>query len=91
VMRIRLERAARTVLFIVAGLFLLMGLVLTVTDISWLPALKLGVPNIGWTGVFAIAVIFDWIAAILAFFVLRRMPVPAGGERPSVADAAVRP
>ena len=91
VMRIRLERAARTVLFIVAGLFLLMGLVLTVTDISWLPALKLGVPNIGWAGVFAIAVIFDWIAAILAFFVLRRMPVPAGGERPSVADAAVRP
>ena len=91
VMRIRLERAARTVLFIVAGLFLLMGLVLTVTDISWLPALKLGVPNIGWTGVFAIAVIFDWIAAILAFFVLRRMPVPTGGERPSVADAAVRP
>ena len=88
VMRIRLERAATTVLFAVAGVFLLVGLVLTVTDIPWLPTVKLGVPNIGWAGVFAIAVIFDWIAAILAFFVLRRMPVPAGGERPSVADAA---
>lgn len=85
VLRMALGSGARTVLFVVAGVFLVLGLVLTVTDISWLPAVKLTVPNIGWAGVFAIAVVFDWTGAILAFFVLRRMTIPAGGERPSVA------
>ena len=84
VLHLTLARTARIVLFAVAGVFLVIGLVLTVTDIAWLPSMKLGVPNIGWGGVFAIAVVFDFIAAILAFFVLRKMAVPAGGERPSV-------
>jgi hypothetical protein len=30
--------------------------------------------------VFAIAAVFDIVAALLAFFVLRRMSVPSGGE-----------
>jgi len=85
VLRIRLGAAARTVLFTLAGAFLVLGLYLTVTDIGWLPKLGVTVPNIGWGGVFAIAVVFDWTAAILAFFVLRRMAVPAGGERLSAA------
>lgn len=85
VMKIDLRGAARTTLFAIAGVFLALGLFLTITDISWLPKLSATVPNIGWAGVFAIAVIFDWTGAILAFFVLRRMAIPAGGERPSVA------
>jgi OFA family oxalate/formate antiporter-like MFS transporter len=71
VLRINLGQAAKVVLFVIAGIFLVYGLTLT----------------IGWAGVFGIAVVFDWTAAILAFFVLRRMAVPAGGERPSVATA----
>ncbi len=39
------------------------------------------------TVLFAIAVVFDWTGAILAFFVLRRMAVPAGGERPTTTAA----
>jgi len=89
VMKIALAAGARTVLFVVAGIFLVIGLVLTVTDIGWLPGVKVAVPNVGWGGVFAIAVVFDWSAAILAFFVLRRMAVPAGGERPSVGTIPV--
>lgn len=85
VMRLSLSSAVRTTLFAVAGVFLVTGLILTVTDIGWLPRIKIGVPNVGWGGVFAIAVVFDFIAAILAYFVLRQMAVPAGGERPSVA------
>jgi OFA family oxalate/formate antiporter-like MFS transporter len=84
VLHISLGKAVRTALFAVAGIFLILGLILTVTDIGWLPSLKLAAPNIGWGGVFAIAVVFDFIAAILAFFVLRRMTVPSGGERLTV-------
>lgn len=88
VLHLAIGRSLRSVLFAVAAAFLVIGLVLTVTDIGWLPTLRIAVPNVGWGGVFAIAVVFDVIAAILAFFVLRRIAVPAGGERPSVADRA---
>jgi MFS family permease len=90
VLRIALTTAARGVLFTIAGVFLVLGLYLTVTDIGWLPKLSVTVPNVGWAGVFAVAVVFDWTAAILAFFVLRRMAVPAGGERPSVETIPAR-
>lgn len=93
VLRILLAPSAKVVLFTLAGIFLMYGLALTVVDSIPTPfALKLAVPNIGWGGVFAIAVIFDWTAAILAFFALRRMAVPAGGTRPSVAaEVALAP
>ncbi len=89
VMRLRIEAAARAALFVVAALFLVLGLYLTVTDIGWFPKISVTVPGIGWAGVFAVAVVFDWTAAILAFFVLRRLAVPAGGERPTVAQPAL--
>jgi len=84
VLRVSLGRTAKIALFVVAGVFLVLGLVLTVVDLAMPFTAKWTVPNIGWGGVFAIAVAFDWIAAILAFFVLRRMVIPTGGERPSV-------
>jgi OFA family oxalate/formate antiporter-like MFS transporter len=85
VLRVNLTRAVKTAIFVVAGVLVLYGLALTVKDIPTPFAAKFTVPNIGWAGVFAIAVIFDWTGAILAFFVLRRMAVPTGGTRPSVA------
>ncbi len=85
-LRIKLGTVARATLFAVAGAFLVLGLYLTVTDIGWLPKLSAAVPKIGWGGVFAIAVVFDWTAAILAFFVLRRLAIPAGGTRPAVGQ-----
>ena len=92
VMKLRLGRTARIVLFTISGIFLVVGLLLTVVNFNTLGiTASWKVPNIGWGGVFAIAVVFDWIAAILAFFVLRRMAVPAGGERPSVAQMAPSP
>jgi len=38
-------------------------------------------PKIGWAGVFPVAIAFDLAAAALAFFVLRRMKVPAARPR----------
>jgi len=34
-------------------------------------------PKWGWTGVFRVAIVFDLIAAVLAYFVLRNMKAPA--------------
>jgi OFA family oxalate/formate antiporter-like MFS transporter len=87
VMRINLGQAAKVVLFFVAGILLVYGLALTITEVPTPFGAKFSVPNIGWAGVFGIAVVFDWTAAILAFFVLRRMAIPEGGERPSVSTA----
>jgi len=43
----------------------------------WTPfAAKFTVPQVGWSGVFKVAIAFDVIAAVLAFFVLRKMKAP---------------
>jgi hypothetical protein len=44
-------------------------------------------PKVGWGGVFAIAIVFDAVAAVLAIFVLRRMKVPSLGTVPAQAPA----
>jgi len=85
ILHIDLQPTSRSVLLTLAGALLVLGLCVTVFDIGWLPTLNVTVPNLGWAGVFGIAVLFDWTAAVLAFFVLRRMSVPAGGTHPSVA------
>ena len=33
-------------------------------------------PCVGWSGVFKVAIVFDVMAAVLAFFVLRKMQAP---------------
>jgi hypothetical protein len=38
--------------------------------------INITMPNVGWFGVYAVAIAFDVIAATLAFFVLKRMKVP---------------
>jgi MFS transporter, OFA family, oxalate/formate antiporter len=77
-LRIQLSRAVKSVLLIVAGALIIYGLALTILPSTWTPfAAKFGVPKIGWRGVFRVAIIFDFCAAFLAYFVLRRMKAPA--------------
>jgi hypothetical protein len=38
--------------------------------------LKFMMPNVGWAGVFKVAIAFDMIAAVLAWFVLRKLKPP---------------
>jgi OFA family oxalate/formate antiporter-like MFS transporter len=87
VLKQSLSPTARTVLFGIGGVLVLYGLALTVWPEQLPPAgiAKWTVPAIGYQGVFAIAAVFDVVASAMAFFVLRRMRVPAGGTRPSVA------
>jgi MFS transporter, OFA family, oxalate/formate antiporter len=76
--------AAKPILLAVAGALVAYGLVLTVVPAVWTPfQAKFAVPKAGWSGVFKVAIVFDSLAAILAFFVLRRMkaPVKAAEER----------
>jgi OFA family oxalate/formate antiporter-like MFS transporter len=86
-----LSPVASRALFGLGAIFVLYGLALTVwpTQVPTPFAAKFTVPQIGYQGVFAIAAVFDVVASLLAFFVLRRMRVPAGGERPSVATRPV--
>jgi len=79
----------RTALFAIGGVLVLYGLALTVWPEQLPPAglAKWKVPAIGYQGVFAIAAVFDVVASLIAFFVLRRMRVPEGGRRPSVAQS----
>jgi MFS transporter, OFA family, oxalate/formate antiporter len=81
VLRISLGSSTRQALYIIGGALVLYGLVLTVLPDVWTPfGARFNVPNIGWFGVFAIAAAFDVCAALIAFFILRRMRVPEGGE-----------
>jgi OFA family oxalate/formate antiporter-like MFS transporter len=89
VLKQTISRTARRALFVIGGVAILYGLGLTVwpTQLPPTGTLNFTVPAIGYQGVFAVAAVFDVIASLLAFFVLRRMKIPAGGERPSVATA----
>jgi hypothetical protein len=78
VFRLELGQAAKTVLLVVSGALITYGLVLTVLPKVWTPFdAKFTLPKSGWAGVYTVAIAFDVIAAVLAFFVLRRMKVPA--------------
>ena len=68
---------AKVILLLVASALVAYGLVLTVIPTVWTPfAAKFTVPQVGWSGVFKVAIAFDLIAAVLAFFVLRNMKAP---------------
>jgi MFS transporter, OFA family, oxalate/formate antiporter len=79
--------AAKGILLVVAGALVFYGLVLTVVPAVWTPFnAKFMVPKGGWVGVFRIAIAFDAIAAVLAFFVLRKMKAPS---KPATNDISV--
>ncbi len=79
VFRIKLGMA-KGILLVVAGMLIAWGIVLTVLPKFWTPSFmgaKFTMPKTGWGGVFKVAIAFDLIAAVLAFFVLRKMKAPA--------------
>lgn len=89
VLRVSIGPAVKTPLLAVAGALILYGIILTVVPTVWTPfAAKIGMPKWGWGGVFKIAIVFDLIAAVLAFFVLRRMKEPV---RQGAAGVAAQP
>jgi OFA family oxalate/formate antiporter-like MFS transporter len=86
VLRIELPAAARTGVLVLAGALITYGIILTVVPAAFSPfAAKFMLPKVGWGGVFRVAIAFDITAAVLAFFVLRKMRLPAA---PGVAARA---
>jgi hypothetical protein len=82
VLRLQLSRNAKAILLAVAGVLITYGILLTVVPTVWTPfAAKFTMPNTGWKGVFRVAIVFDACAAVLAFFVLRRMKAPRSRAR----------
>jgi OFA family oxalate/formate antiporter-like MFS transporter len=76
-LHIRLGRNVKAGLLAVAAVLITYGIILTVVPSVWTPfSAKFALPNTGWRGVFRVAIIFDILAALLAFFVLRRMKAP---------------
>ena len=86
-LRINLSGSAKAGLLGAAAVIVAYALVLTVIpEKIWTPfAAKWTVPKIGWFGVFGITIVLDFLAALLAFFVLRRMKAPALAEEPVTA------
>ncbi|HMF90311.1 MAG TPA: oxalate/formate MFS antiporter [Candidatus Angelobacter sp.] len=82
--------AGKGIILAVAGAIITYGLVLTVwpnAPTALLQA-KFTMPKWGWTGVFKVAIVFDLIAAVLAFFVLRNMKAPALPEAAATEPGA---
>jgi MFS family permease len=78
VLRLPLRKKTHDILFGVGLLLVAYGIVLTVIPSAWTPiAARFTLPKVGWSGVFAVAIVFDLAAAVIAFFVLRSMSVPA--------------
>ncbi|HYL93379.1 MAG TPA: oxalate/formate MFS antiporter [Alphaproteobacteria bacterium] len=89
VWNIKLNKTTKTVLLTIAGLLIAYGLTLTVLPKTWTPfAAKWTLPKIGWFGVFTVAIAFDAIAAVLAFFVLRKMKAPVKPAASGTSAAA---
>jgi MFS transporter, OFA family, oxalate/formate antiporter len=82
--RLDLGRNTEAVLLAVAAVLIAYGIVLTVVPSVWTPfAANFTMPKTGWAGVFRVAIVFDLTAAVLAFFVLRRMKAPSLAEHRS--------
>src|SRR5262249_43645933 len=78
-LHIGLGKGVKGALLSIAGALVTYGIVLTVLPGIWTPfAAKFVMPKVGWSGVFAVAIVFNVIAALLAFFVLRKLNVPQG-------------
>jgi OFA family oxalate/formate antiporter-like MFS transporter len=79
--RVKLGATAKGVLIVLGGALIVYGIVLTVLPATATPfKANFKLPHWGWTGVFRTAIIFDLLAATLAFFVLRRMKAPVAPQ-----------
>jgi len=94
VLGLKLGGNAKAILLAVAGALITYGIVLTVVPTVWTPFhAKFMLPKTGWMGVFRVAIFFDACAALLAFFVLRRMKAPVlseAGVAPQLTPAKAR-
>lgn len=90
VLKINMSKTLRNSLVIGAGVIVGYALFLTVMPEKILGPFsgKIILPKWGWTGVFGISIGFDVIAALLAFFVLKRMKPPELKNGGSAASAA---
>jgi hypothetical protein len=89
VFRMELSRGTRSTLLAIAGAFVTYGILLTVIPTLRTPfGAKFTLPKMGWQGVYGFAIAFDVIAAVLAFFVLRKMKVPALVSAPGESSEA---
>jgi MFS transporter, OFA family, oxalate/formate antiporter len=93
-LRLQLGRNTTAMLLAVAGVLITYGIILTVVPTVWTPFhAKFVMPKTGWQGVFRVAIVFDLAAALLAFFVLRRMKAPVPRQlsvAPQLAPAKAR-
>jgi OFA family oxalate/formate antiporter-like MFS transporter len=81
VLRLHLGRKTRDLLFGLGITLVAYGILLTVVPRLWVPfTARLTLPKIGWAGVFSVAMVFDLVAAGIAYFVLRRMKIPSPRE-----------
>src|SRR5215469_7780307 len=94
VFRVKLGGMVKSVLLAVAAALVTYGiLVVLLPDQVKTPfSASFLMPQVGWKGVFSVAIAFDLIAAALAFFVLRRMkaPAPVTAETYSGQPAEIR-
>jgi MFS transporter, OFA family, oxalate/formate antiporter len=90
VFKMQLGTALKSILIVIASALILYGITVTVFPTKvWTPfSSTLSCPKIGWAGVFGISIIFDVVAAGLAFFVLKRMKAPVLSE---VSQRVVQP
>ncbi len=85
-LHLELGRTAKKILLTLAGALITCGIILTVSPkVLTAFTVKFTMPKVGWIGVFTVAIAFDVIAAVLAFFVLRGMKVPTAREVPVLA------
>ena len=77
IFRMKLGAAVRNTLVAIAGAIVAYALLLTVFPRVRTPfSATFSAPRIGWSGVFGISIAFDLVAALLAFFVLKRLKAP---------------
>jgi len=90
VLRLDLGTAVRRVLLLLAAVIGAYALALTVIPKTWTPfSASFVLPKGGWYAVFNVAIVFNVIASLLAFFVLRPMKVPASPQ--AAAQTAAQP
>ncbi len=78
VLHFELGTTLKRILLAVSACLGTYAILLSVFRDLWTPfSAKFTLPNTGWAGVFDVAIVFNVIAALLAFFVLRPLKVPA--------------
>ena len=97
-LKLHISRKLHDTLFYIGLTIVVYGIFITVVPTAWTPfSAKMTMPKVGWAGVYTIAIVFDLAAAVLSYFVLRKMKVPsvqaspaAMGASPAVATAPAK-